>query len=223
MKNEQKISHFVCFGSLCVFFFRSLSKEPSVVTSPGLCCAVIVVACEVPKGTDRNAELKLVLQLGKAGEISELVSKIFWRSISKATRGLGVEPRGDQQSVGKIGPQPSCADCRKNWTTGLIPWNSGSGTHPPVLNVTEAVGRYKSARSAMREQGRSRTGIASLPHVKLAPMNAPDSTSKRQEHLDAIISFAGQRLRLFRALDIHDSVGSHQKKVDSSSTRSTCS
>ena len=56
----------------------------------------------------------------------------------------------------------------------------------------------------MREQGRSKTGIASLLHVKLAPMSAPDPTGERQEHLDAIISFAGvgQRRRLCRGLDI---------------------
>ena len=29
----------------------------------------------------------------------------------------------------------------------------------------------KLARSAMREQGQSKTGIASLPHVKLSPMS----------------------------------------------------
>ena len=56
----------------------------------------------------------------------------------------------------------------------------------------------------MREQGRSNIGIASLPHVKLAPMSAPGPTGERQEHLDAVISFAGagQRRRLFRTLDI---------------------
>ena len=56
----------------------------------------------------------------------------------------------------------------------------------------------------MREQGRSKTGIASLPHVKLAPMSAPGPTGERQEHSDAIICFAGagQRRRLFRRLDI---------------------
>ena len=56
----------------------------------------------------------------------------------------------------------------------------------------------------MREQGRSKTGIASLPHVKLAPMSVPGTTDERQEHLDAIISFAGpgQRRRLFRGLDV---------------------
>ena len=60
------------------------------------------------------------------------------------------------------------------------------------------------ARSAMREQGRTRTGIALLPHVKLSPMSAPGPTGERQEHLDAIVSFAGagQRRRLFRKLDI---------------------
>ena len=56
----------------------------------------------------------------------------------------------------------------------------------------------------MREQGRSRTGIASLPYVKLSPMSAPGPTGERQAHLDAILSFAGanQRRRLFRSLDI---------------------
>ena len=56
----------------------------------------------------------------------------------------------------------------------------------------------------MREQGRSKTGIASDPHVKLALTSAPGPTGERQEHLDAIISFAGagQRKRLFRGLDI---------------------
>ena len=51
----------------------------------------------------------------------------------------------------------------------------------------------------MREQGRSKTG-----HVKLAPMRAPGPTGERQEHLDAIISFAGagQRRRLLRGLDV---------------------
>ena len=63
---------------------------------------------------------------------------------------------------------------------------------------------YKSARGAMREQERSKTGTALLPHVKLAPVSAPGPTGERQEHLDVVISFAGagQRRRLFRVLDI---------------------
>ena len=40
--------------------------------------------------------------------------------------------------------------------------------------------------------------------VKLSPMSAPGPTGERQEHLDAIVSFAraNQRRRLFRQLDI---------------------
>ena len=56
----------------------------------------------------------------------------------------------------------------------------------------------------MREQARSKTGIASLPHVKLSPMSARGPTGGRQEHLDALVSFAGagQRKRPFWCLDI---------------------
>ena len=64
------------------------------------------------------------------------------------------------------------AHCRKNRTTAEAARAAWGG------------GRYKAARSARREQGRSKTGIASLPHVKLAPMSAPGPTGERQEHLD---------------------------------------
>ena len=59
------------------------------------------------------------------------------------------------------------------------------------------------ARSAMRGQGRSKSGIASLLHVKLSP-SALGPTGERQEHLDARVSFAGasQKRRLFRGFDI---------------------
>ena len=62
-------------------------------------------------------------------------------------------------------------------------------------------GRYKEARRPMREQGRSETRLASLPHVKLALMSAPGPTGERQGHLDAVVAFggAGQR-RMFRVL-----------------------
>ena len=51
----------------------------------------------------------------------------------------------------------------------------------------------------MREQGRTKKSIASLPHVTLALMSAPGPTVE-----DAIISFvrAGQRRRPVRRLDI---------------------
>ena len=86
----------------------------------------------------------------------------------------------------------------------------GLSTHLTSAECAEAAraawggGRYRAARSAMTEQGRSKTGVASLPHVKLAPMSAPGRTAERQERPDAIVSFAGagQRRRLFRGLDI---------------------
>ena len=104
------------------------------------------------------------------------------------------------------GAAQGSADCSRNWTTALIPRRSGIGTHPTGAECVEAAriawcgGRYKLARSAMREQGRSKTGIPSLPHVKLSPMSAPGPTG----NLDAIVAFAGagQRRRLFRRLDI---------------------
>ena len=102
------------------------------------------------------------------------------------------------------------ADCRRNWTTALNPRSSGIGTHRTSAECAEAArtakggGRYKLARSAMREQGWSKTDIASLLHVKLSPMSALGPTWERQEHLHAIVSFAGasQRRRSFRGFDI---------------------
>ena len=94
------------------------------------------------------------------------------------------------------GAAQGSADCRKNWTTALIP-------RARALELTAKAARA-ACGDAMREQGRSKTGIPSLPHVKLAPMSAPGPTGERQEHLDAIVSFAGagRRRRLFRGLDI---------------------
>ena len=95
-------------------------------------------------------------------------------------------------------------------TTALTPRSVGFGTRPTTAESGEAArvawrgGRYKAVRGAMREHGRSKTGRASLPHVKLPPMSADGPTGERQEHLVAIISFAGvgQRRRLFRGRDI---------------------
>ena len=66
-------------------------------------------------------------------------------SISKATKGW----------VG--GAAQGSADCRRNWTTDLIPRSSGTGNHPSSAECAEAARiawsgeRCKSARSAIRE------------------------------------------------------------------------
>jgi len=64
-------------------------------------------------------------------------------------------------------------------------------------------GNFQRAKAAMCEVGRERTSMAGIPYVKLAPLSAPGPTGDRQEHLDAIIDFAGaaHRRRLFRTLD----------------------
>ena len=56
----------------------------------------------------------------------------------------------------------------------------------------------------MREEVRSTTGLSSLPHVHLAPMSSLGPTGERQQHLAAILAFAGvgQRMRMFRVCDM---------------------
>ena len=112
------------------------------------------------------------------------------RSISKALKDSRGDQRKAQQIVGRTGAR-------------------ALELTPPVRNVPRhcvLLGgvRYKAARRAVREQGRSKTGVASLPHVKRAPMSALVSCRRSQEYQDAIISFwrVGQRRRLFRGLDI---------------------
>ena len=100
------------------------------------------------------------------------------RRIARETSVRFDSPRIHQQS--HEGTQGS-TDCRGNRITTLIPQSSGIGTHHSSAECTEAArivcgsGRYKLARNAMRWQGRTRTGNASLPHVKLSPMSAPGS------------------------------------------------
>ena len=56
----------------------------------------------------------------------------------------------------------------------------------------------------LRGNGRSKTGRASFPHVKLALMGALGPSGERQEHVDAGVAFVGarQRRRMFRVLCI---------------------
>ena len=87
------------------------------------------------------------------------------------------------------GAAQASADCPKNWTTALIPRISGCGAQLSGVRCAQEArtaweeGRYKAARGAMKEQGRSKTGLASLP-------SAPGPTVERQEYVDAVISFA---------------------------------
>ena len=158
-----------------------------------------LLLAEVPRGTGRNSELKLRLRMWETGQVSDLISKILGQQHSGplCRRIREMLPQTDEQrgkracaltargSISKAvtglvgGASQGSADCRKNLTSALIPRSSCIGTHSTIAKSAEAAriawsgGRWKAARSAVREQGRSKTGIASLPHVKLAPMSAP--------------------------------------------------
>ena len=184
----------------------------------------------IPKGVDRNSQLKQRLHLWEVGHITDLISKVLGQQSSGPFRRTPktVQPQSDEQrgkrscalsargSISKAmkglvgGAAQGSADCRLNWTTALIPRSSGIGTHPSSAECVEAAriarggGRCKLARGPMRAQGRSKRGFAWLAHVKLSPMSALGPTGERQEHLDAncLLRRSWHRRRLFRCLDI---------------------
>ena len=92
-------------------------------------------------------------------------------------------------------------DSAELWPRYASLWRGGRSRSTCSLG---SGGRYQTARGAMSKQGRSKTGTASLPHVKLAPKSTPGPTGECQEHLDAVIFLAGARhtMCLFQALDI---------------------
>ena len=153
------------------------------------------------------------------GELAALTAR---GSIRKAKKGLG------------SGAAQGSAECRKNWTAALIPRSLGSGTHPTSAENAQAArvgwggGRYTAARGVLErtksQQNKYRVALAR----QTGAHECSGPTGERQEHVDAIISFAGagQRRRLCRGLDIQTIKGksaTYQKNVDSSSTRGSCS
>ena len=98
------------------------------------------------------------------------------------------------------------ADCRRNWTTALIPRCSGTGTHPTLRKNGGGelcLGCRKVQSGTERDEGaRPQQHNCRVPPAR--QMVALGPTGERQEHLDAIVSFAGvgQKRRLFRGLDI---------------------
>ena len=90
----------------------------------------------------------------------------------------------------------------------LDPQSSGRGAHPTDTERTQAAcaawgaGGYKEAQPCC-ERARAQQHWHRFPHVKCTPMSAPGPSGERQEHLDAIIAFAGAglRRRRFRVQD----------------------
>ena len=66
-------------------------------------------------------------------------------------------------------------------------------------------GRYRTACSALREQGRSKTGTASLPHIGLGTHECSrpcGRTIRTPGCCHLLFAGVGQRRRLFRVLDL---------------------
>ena len=159
-----------------------------------------LLLAEIPKVVDRNSELKQRLQLWKIGtnQRSDLQGPGQQSSGPPRRTARGMQPQTDEQR-GKR----ACLG-RRHAGLGRLPQKLDYSSHPPELGhwnsslqcaeCAEAAriawggGRYMLARSAMREQGRCKTGIASLPHVKRSPISALCLAGERQEHLDAIVS-----------------------------------
>ena len=190
-----------------------------------------LLLAEIPKGVDRNSELKQRLHLWESGanQCSDRQgpgSAEFWaapqhsRKDAAADRRTAREaslcldsPRLYQQSHEGTGRRCCAGLNRLPKELDHSPHSARLGhrnAHPTSAECAEAArtawggGRYKLARSEMREQGRGKTGNASLPHVKLSPMSAPGPAGDRLEHLERhCLSFAGagQRRRLLRGLD----------------------
>ena len=154
-----------------------------------------LLLAEAPKITDRNSEWKLRLRMPETAQTSDLISKKLGQQHSGPHRRTTrrVQPQTDEQRGKRacaLTAQRSISKALKGLVGGLC-WLSQKldcSPHPtervywafhPVQSVPMrrellgSAGRYKAARSGMREQGRNRTGIASLPHVKLSPVECP--------------------------------------------------
>ena len=130
---------------------------------------------EIPKGVDRNSELKQRLHLWETGQISDLICKVLGQQNSGPLRRTArrVQPQTDEQrgkrpcaltargSISKAmkglvgGAAQGSADCRRNWTTALIPRSSGIGTHPTAecAEAADCLGRWKAQNGTGHDEG----------------------------------------------------------------------
>ena len=90
------------------------------------------------------------------------------------------------------GAAQGSAGCCRNWTTELEHWNS-SHRRGVCRCGPNRLGWRAIQTGAERQEGASskQNRHRFVPHIKLSPMSAPGPIGERQEHLDAIVSFAG--------------------------------
>ena len=106
-----------------------------------------LLLAEIPKGADRNSELNQ--RRDGANQRSDLNSGPL-RTSARRVQAQRDEQRGKRVcaltargSISKAmkglvgGAAQGSADCRRNWTTSLIPRSSGIGTHPTIAECAE--------------------------------------------------------------------------------------
>ena len=168
-------------------------------TSPGQSS---VLPAEIPTGYNTNEELKRRLQLGKQERCTNSLEEFSGNSAQgsklpqrekQRTKLKSSEESAPVLAEGSIskamkglvgGAAAGTAEQRKHCTAALSQRSLGRGTHPTGSGRAQAAraawtgGRYKEPRRTMREQGRGKTGLASLPHVTLAPISAIGPTGE---------------------------------------------
>ena len=134
-----------------------------------------LLLAEVPKGSDRDSELKLRQQMWEARRVSELIFKILGQQHSGPLRRRKREvlPQTDEQRGKRAcawrargihqqrrertlvgGAAQSSADCGKNWTTALIElghWNSS--LHRVCRGGEDCLGWWKVQSGTGRDEG----------------------------------------------------------------------
>ena len=162
-----------------------------------------ILLAEVPKGPDRNSEIQKKTPTAVGSRKS---ARSHWKNSGSAAhwatgeenflRPQTAEQRGKRAcaltargSISKAlkglvgGAAAGSAEHRMHWTTALISGAPGEVRTPQAQNGLQqreqpgVEADTREARNALKEQGRSKTGIESLGHVKLAPMRAPGPLS----------------------------------------------
>ena len=147
---------------------------------------------EIPKGADRNSELKQWLQLWESGQISVLIGKVLGQQNSGPLHRIArkTQPQTDEQrgkracaltawgSISKAmkglvgGVAQGSEDCRRNSTTTLIPRSSGIGTHPTSAKVRRGGANRLEWRAQKRDEG---AGTEQNRHRVVAPCETVDN------------------------------------------------
>ena len=184
----------------------------------------------IPRGADRNSELKRRLLFWEDGRVDELVTRICGQQVeAERMRGRRSQDDDSEERRGQMAREKTAAGGirkammglvggvasstpaeREQWTSNLIPRSHLDGSPCPTPEEEREArecawggGDIARAKADMRQACRTPGRGPALPWVHLPPLTAPGPTGDRQEHLDDIMKGAGasQRRRLTRCLD----------------------